>query len=149
MRSPALALLLTACGGAGPAEHPAGDDTTAGAEAAPEATTATADCPADEAPLDGDCFSVEGTRWWFVTDLPVGGHREFEIVLHPGGRLEVGDEADSTPNDDEWVQEGRIVTISMNDRYVRYSATIENARELRGRGVNVRDEKWDFVATRR
>ena len=84
-----------------------------------------------------------------MTDLPTGGHREFEVVLHPGGRAEIGDEADTTPNNDTWEQNGRVLSIAMNQRYVVYSTTLTGADVLRGRGINVRDEKWDFVITRR
>lgn len=106
-------------------------------------------CGPTEARLGDRCFAVEGTRWWFVTDLPVGGHREFELVLAPGGRAEVGDPVDTTPDNDGWSQSGTQVTITMNDRFVTYSATLTDDRVLRGRGLNVNGLKWDFVATRR
>lgn len=107
------------------------------------------ECPDDQALLDGACFSAAGSVWWFETELPTGGHREFTVVLHPGGRAEIGDGEDSTPGDDTWEQRGRVLSITMNERYVVYSTTLTGADQLHGRGINVRDEKWDFVITRR
>ena len=134
-------LVLVACGGAPPAQETTPVEVTQ-VEAEPT-------CPSDQAWIEGVCFSAAGSRWWFVTDLPTGGHREFEVVLLPGGRAEIGDQADTTPDNDTWEQHGRVLTITMNERYVVYSTTLTGEDQLRGRGINVRDEKWDFVITRR
>ncbi len=143
-----LATLLPTAAGCGGA-RPAGTASVAreGDAPASEASPA-ARCAPDQAEVEGGCFSAAGTVWWFATDLPVGGHREFEIELLPGGRARVGDPVDTTPNNDAWTQEGAELVITMNDRYVTYRATVTSTAQLRGRGLNVRGLKWDFVMRR-
>jgi hypothetical protein len=134
----AALLLLGACGG------PTADGT--GARATDD--TAGGDgCPGAETRLGDGCWSASGTHWRVEADGPGGAYR-FELDLLAAGRVRSTDHDAASPASDEWYQDGPLLRIFLSDRFVEYRARVTNGTVLVGEAVNVRGQRWSWVANR-
>lgn len=134
----AALFLLGACGGpaAEGASSRAADD-TAGDDG----------CPSGQTRLGEGCWSASGTHWRVEADGPGGAYR-FELDLLAAGRVRSTDHGAATPASDEWFQDGPLLRIFLSDRFVEYRARITNGTVLVGEAVNVRGQRWSWVANR-
>lgn len=92
--------------------------------------------------------TVLGSRWSLSTDVPGEKVYRYDIVFHPGGRLENHHPNDKTPDNDTWEQRGLIVIFRYNDNFITYTGRFENARTLQGEAVNIRGLKFPWKAER-
>lgn len=90
--------------------------------------------------------TVLGSRWSLSTDVPDEKVYRYDIVFHPGGRLENHHPNDKTPDNDTWEQRGLIVIFRYNDNFITYTGRFENARTLQGEAVNIRGLKFPWKA---
>ncbi|MDR1727452.1 MAG: PEGA domain-containing protein [Acidobacteriota bacterium] len=86
---------------------------------------------------------LDGTRWTYSDS-----EEEYEIEFLQGGRLRVGQAADTTPDDDTWEAGGDAVTLYRNGRYVTQDGKIGGDGVIRGTAVNERGETWSFEMRR-
>lgn len=135
-----LLLALMAC-------HPRYPDFYSLRTALEEQNAPTAVAPAAR-PLPPD-MDLGATTWKLrYIDPDADGLVEFNVVFEPGGRLHVGNPADTTPDNDTWSQLGQRLTFSMNDAFVTYTGALKSRHAVEGSAVNVRGERWAFTLER-
>ena len=134
----ACLVLLSACGGpTAEGDHSRAADDTAGGDG----------CAGGQTRLGEGCWSAAGTHWRVEADGPGGAYR-FELDLLAAGRVRSTDHDAATPAHDEWFQDGPLLRILLSDRFVEYRARITNGTILVGEAVNVRGQRWSWVANR-
>ncbi len=93
-------------------------------------------------------LSVVGQRWSLSTDVPGEKVYRYDIVFHPGGRLENHHPNDRTPDNDTWEQRGSTVILKFNNSYITYTGQFENPRTLKGEALNIRGLQFPWKAER-
>ncbi len=92
--------------------------------------------------------SLTGSRWSLSTDVPGERVYRYDIVFHPGGRLENHHPNDKTPDNDSWEQRGSTVILKFNDNYITYTGQFEDVRTLKGEALNIRGLRFPWMAER-
>lgn len=100
--------------------------------------------PPPTEPAPGD---LTGSRWFIYYAEPSGDYYEYELVFHPGGRLENSHPNETTPDNDTWMQSGDTVVLFFNDSYATYEGQI-SGDAISGMAVNVTGGLWAWNAYR-
>jgi hypothetical protein len=100
--------------------------------------------PTATEPATGD---LTGTYWLIAYTEPGGTSYEYELIFHPGGRLENSHPNETTPDNDTWLQTGDTVVLLFNDAYATYQGQIAGDT-MSGTAVNITGAAWSWSANR-
>jgi hypothetical protein len=98
--------------------------------------------PSETEPAPAD---LTGTHWWIAYTEPGGTAYEYDLIFHPGGRLENSHPNETTPDNDAWLQTGDAVVLLFNDSYATYHGQIAGDA-MTGTAVNITGAAWSWTA---
>jgi len=106
--------------------------------------------PAGSLPDQNDLstFDISGTRWNLLYKDSLLGAVNYEVEFAEGNVFRYNEEADITPDNDFWEQDGNTVYIYINDRYAKYEGHIVSYDLITGIAKNVDNLIWEFKLTR-
>ena len=94
-------------------------------------------------------LDLTSTTWTLSYNSPGFGPRRYDLVFHPGGKLQNFHPNESTPDNDHWSQDGKEVTLRINDDYVIYKGIIKNDKFMSGTAKNKVGKSWEWKAQRK
>jgi hypothetical protein len=97
------------------------------------------------------CSSYKSNSNYFELTNTIWDYKDFEkrydLAFQENKKLVTRDSADTTPNNDEWIQRKRKVKFYFNDRYAKYIGKIYKD-SIVGYGKN-KDTLWSFKMIRK
>ena len=97
---------------------------------------------------DLSTFDISGTRWNLLYKDSLLGEMNYEVEFVEGNVFRYNEEADITPDNDFWEQDGNTVYIYINDRYAKYEGHIVSYDLITGTAKNVNNLAWEFKLIR-
>jgi hypothetical protein len=94
------------------------------------------------APRGAEALPLAGTQW-IVTDNINGHISEGRLKLLPDGKVD-----DGVTTAGRWEQLGARVKIALNDNYVVYLGTLDEAVGMHGAAANINGTEWTWAAKR-
>jgi hypothetical protein len=88
-----------------------------------------------------------GTHWFIYYTEPGGTYYEYDLILHPGGRMENFHPNESTPNNDAWMQSGDTLVLLFNDAYATYEGQVVGDT-VAGTATNIAGGTWTWEGYR-
>jgi len=85
--------------------------------------------------------NITNTTWHYVDE-----DKEYDITFAENGKLINTNPADTTPENDTWEQKGNTIKFYFNDKYVKYTGTIQG-NTITGSAKNSVNKTWDFKMT--
>ena len=89
----------------------------------------------------------EDSRWALSYNAGEGD-RQYDVQLHPGGRMLNTDPNDRTNDNDRWESKGKYVILRFNDSYAVYMGSVQNDGSLQGSATNVNGDRWNWSGRR-
>lgn len=92
-------------------------------------------------------LDVQSTPWTLYYSAPDGDHA-YQVEFGDDGVATLHNPEDTTAGNDHWAQDGAVVTVSMNDGFVKYRGVFTDLNLVRGTAKNEGGNTWGFALIR-